>query len=59
MLFRVSYSFIGANNVLRSSALIIDAKDVNEASRKAEVQLKTEHIGEYRLGKIAPWGKTA
>jgi len=54
MYFRVGYTFIGNNSQLRSSALIVEAKDAKDALKQAETKLK-EIQPAFKIGQIQPW----
>lgn len=54
MMYLVRYSYVGPKSSLRSSALVLDAKDTGDAHTKAEKQLKAEGV-EARIGKVSPW----
>lgn len=41
--FRVNYGFQGIGNKLRSGALVINAKDLKDATKQATEQLNKEH----------------
>lgn len=55
MFYRVSYNFIGKNNALRSSALVVDGKDPADARRKAEEQLKKQVEGPSTISGVKPF----
>lgn len=56
MLFRIAYNFVGPKNVLRSSALVIDGKDINDAKRKAEEQLRKTMETAFEISGAKPFG---
>jgi len=56
MHFRVSYNYIGPKNVLRSGALVIEAKDAVEAKRRADEQLKKTQETAYEIVGAKPFG---
>jgi len=56
MIFQVNYKYVTPQNKLRTSQIVIEAKDANEARSTAMKELKEEvETGHFMLMKIAPF----
>lgn len=59
MLHQVNYKYVAENNKLRSTAIIVDAKDVHEARKLGNAQiLKETESGHFEITSIKLFAKS-